>query len=198
MRGLEIATNTSMQRGSNGRGCPPPWQKLPPPHRAGTVTMQNATTASAADGTDLQNHVCRRCEMGLEPTEPSLSVSLLYGSAAPDSVPLSQAQIRNLISREITPEDYEMLLRLDEGITKKSGVLSEEDCAKLPLLEAAAWEGEECAVCLDELSAADEVQGLPCCNHAFHKECIVQWLTRSKAKCPLDNLEVVVQSGPSA
>lgn len=198
MRSSEIATDTSMQRPSNGRGCSPPWKKLPPPHRAGTVTMQNATTASAADGTDPLNQVCRRCKMGLEATEPSPLVSLMYGSATLDGVPLSQAQIRSLISRDITPEDYEMLLRLDEGITKKSGVLSEEDCAKLPLLEAAAWEGEECAVCLDDLNATDEVQGLPCCNHAFHKECIVQWLTRSKAKCPLDNLEVVVQSGPSA
>ncbi|KAJ1299017.1 hypothetical protein BS78_01G499200 [Paspalum vaginatum] len=45
--------------------------------------------------------------------------------------------------------------------------------------------GGECAICLRDLHAAEEekLRAMPC-SHAFHQECIFQWL-RGNAVCPL-------------
>lgn len=104
---------------------------------------------------------------------------------------LSRTQIRNLQQRELTPEDYELLLSLDETVETKESRLNESECERLPLPSALlTWEGESCGVCLSEMEPEQEVRGLPCCSHVFHEKCIRQWLTGSKAKCPLDALEV--------
>jgi E3 ubiquitin-protein ligase RNF181 len=41
----------------------------------------------------------------------------------------------------------------------------------------------ECAVCLKDFDAEDKLRAMPCA-HAFHDECIFQWL-RLNATCPL-------------
>ncbi|KAF6166557.1 hypothetical protein GIB67_005419 [Kingdonia uniflora] len=43
---------------------------------------------------------------------------------------------------------------------------------------------DDCAVCLLELEEDDYVRTLPVCRHAFHVDCIDEWL-RSHANCPL-------------
>mmetsp|Transcript_107265 Transcript_107265/g.272237 ORF Transcript_107265/g.272237 Transcript_107265/m.272237 type:complete len:186 (+) Transcript_107265:38-595(+) len=62
--------------------------------------------------------MCRRCALGMPPVEPELGA----GSGL-----LSNWEIRALQSRDLSPEDYETLLRLDEGIHKKGQMLTEED-----------------------------------------------------------------------
>ncbi|KAJ4952584.1 hypothetical protein NE237_029416 [Protea cynaroides] len=45
-------------------------------------------------------------------------------------------------------------------------------------------EGQECAVCLCELSDGEKVRLLPKCNHRFHVDCIDLWF-HSHSTCPL-------------
>ncbi|TVU20093.1 hypothetical protein EJB05_36286, partial [Eragrostis curvula] len=47
-----------------------------------------------------------------------------------------------------------------------------------------ARQGMECAVCLARFDDADLLRLLPRCRHAFHLDCVDQWL-ESSASCPL-------------
>ncbi|XP_010068769.2 RING-H2 finger protein ATL46 [Eucalyptus grandis] len=43
----------------------------------------------------------------------------------------------------------------------------------------------ECAVCLCEVRAGEEVRELKCCDHVFHRACLDQWLGYKNVTCPL-------------
>jgi hypothetical protein len=44
----------------------------------------------------------------------------------------------------------------------------------------------QCALCIDDYEPGDEVVWSSLeCPHAFHKECIVQWLSKGKKRCPI-------------
>mmetsp|Transcript_15247 Transcript_15247/g.37627 ORF Transcript_15247/g.37627 Transcript_15247/m.37627 type:complete len:623 (+) Transcript_15247:160-2028(+) len=44
----------------------------------------------------------------------------------------------------------------------------------------------ECALCIDEYEAGDQVVWSDLqCRHAFHKQCIMQWLSKGKKRCPI-------------
>lgn len=51
----------------------------------------------------------------------------------------------------------------------------------------------ECSVCMDDLSEGQEVKRLPC-RHAFHRECIYNWLCRESTKCPVCRTDTRVPS----
>ena len=88
----------------------------------------------------------------------------------------------------MTPEDYELLLRLDERVapkTVKKGLIDN-------LLKDTATEEdtkEVCTICMDHYESGEERRYLPC-GHVFHSQCIEQWLTNSSQNCPLDNMPV--------
>ena len=68
------------------------------------------------------------------------------------------------------------------GIKKKAlktfpTVSYSSDHANLPGL------GSECAICLSEFVARDQVRLLPKCHHGFHVRCIDKWLN-SHSSCP--------------
>ena len=43
-----------------------------------------------------------------------------------------------------------------------------------------------CALCIDEYEAGDNVVWSDLqCPHAFHKECLMQWLSKGKKRCPI-------------
>ena len=52
-----------------------------------------------------------------------------------------------------------------------------------------------CSVCIDPFEEGDEVRALPMCEHAFHKECIDEWLSQNttcpncRASLPLPEVE---------
>lgn len=48
--------------------------------------------------------------------------------------------------------------------------------------------GKNCPVCLKEFSKEEIVTEMPCC-HAFHKECIIPWLTTINT-CPVCRFEL--------
>mmetsp|Transcript_24774 Transcript_24774/g.45413 ORF Transcript_24774/g.45413 Transcript_24774/m.45413 type:complete len:358 (+) Transcript_24774:70-1143(+) len=127
------------------------------------------------------------------PSAPSASGSAAATrrSAVP-SGPLTARQIRELMSRDLTPEDYELLLLLDEGV-KKAKILSPDVAACLPCARGTAWVDEACSICLCALEEDEDVRMLPACGHCFHAPCAERWLTSSKATCPLCGREEDIQ-----
>lgn len=106
--------------------------------------------------------------------------------------PLTAAQIQDLMSRDITPEDYELLLLLDEGV-KKAKTFSPDVAAALPRAVGSSWVDGECRICLCALEEDEDVRMLPGCGHCFHAPCAQRWLTSSKATCPLCGQEQAKQ-----
>ena len=69
--------------------------------------------------------------------------------------------------------------------------LGADETRKLPMRKYR--EGEEkmerCAICVDDFKDGDMLRILPC-EHAFHRECIDEWLVNHSAVCPLCKFEV--------
>jgi hypothetical protein len=89
----------------------------------------------------------------------------------------------DLLFREITPDDYETLLRLDDTVARPTASTASID--KLPVLKGEDALGEDCAVCLTSFDASDVLIMLPKCKHRFHRGCITKWLSECRNKCPL-------------
>ncbi|BFZ05732.1 hypothetical protein BsWGS_08771 [Bradybaena similaris] len=101
----------------------------------------------------------------------------------------------SLQHRDLTPEDYDMLLRLDDTVKPKT--LSENVLDKLrteqigpngPEQGAGDWE-PLCTICMEPYITGQVRKFLPC-GHDFHTECIDKWLKNSSLNCPLDGLPV--------
>jgi len=141
--------------------------------------------------------------------------------------------------RDITPEDYDMLTRLDSSVQPKTlsprvldkraptwcvpeASSSEEEmplppgavCPPVPTgsspddADAVAssmselslssrsrslssrLSGQQCSICMEDLSAGERVRKLPC-GHIFHASCVDEWLTRRSNVCPDDGLPVL-------
>lgn len=97
----------------------------------------------------------------------------------------------NLQHREMTPEDYDMLLRLDEGVTPKT-VAENVISGFVTDVVDESTAGEVCSVCMEMYEVGQCRKFLPC-DHVFHVQCIDMWLANSSQNCPLDGLPV----GPS-
>ena len=96
--------------------------------------------------------------------------------------------VRGLIAlqhRDLTPEDYELLLRLDEGVAPKTVSKSILDSILVVTVDVAAVIGQLCTICMELYEAAQMVKTLPC-KHTFHADCIDQWLSKASQNCPLD------------
>lgn len=50
---------------------------------------------------------------------------------------------------------------------------------------------ERCLICLTDYENGDQCRKLQNCSHAFHKECIDQWLTTGRNTCPMCRAEGV-------
>jgi len=95
---------------------------------------------------------------------------------------LLPGEVFDLLFREITPEDYDMLLRLDETVPRPTA--SSSSIEQLPTLRGKEVLGEECSVCLASFECDDVVAVLPC-RHRFHRSCISKWLAECRRACPL-------------
>ncbi|GFS07197.1 E3 ubiquitin-protein ligase RNF12 [Elysia marginata] len=118
----------------------------------------------------------------------------LHESNAPNHLALDLASfLISLQHREMTPEDYEMLLRLDDTVKPKT--VSENVLEKLktetvgPGGVGAENDVVLCAICMDPYVAGDTRKFLPC-GHDFHATCVDTWLKNSSMNCPLDGLPV--------
>lgn len=109
---------------------------------------------------------------------------------------LSLRQINELQTRELTPEDYELLLLLDSTVKPKT--IKKNVVKEFPQIEVTdKWLREEsesgtsnkCSVCLSDFELGETLKVLPC-SHFFHSNCIDHWLLHSSIRCPVDNLPV--------
>jgi len=99
------------------------------------------------------------------------------------------SEVFDLLHRDITPEDYDMLLRLDEKVERRT--VSASSVESLPTMQGKDALGEDCSVCLAAFEPEDVLAVLPC-QHRFHRDCIAKWLSECRSKCPLcgeDHLE---------
>ena len=99
---------------------------------------------------------------------------------------LLPSQLSDILFREITPEDYDVLLQLD---TQPPSSASPADIVALPSVDARDVDQVSCIFCLSPYDATERLTKLPC-SHAFHKNCIAEWLLQHKPACPLCGQEV--------
>ena len=94
------------------------------------------------------------------------------------------------MTRDITEEDYDLLLQLDNNGAQIGSELTEDTVKSFPLERVRVNSrllapGVQCRVCLSAYSVGHFVRRLPC-DHKFHKECIDNWLLHQHARCPVD------------
>lgn len=94
----------------------------------------------------------------------------------------------NLQHRDLTPEDYEILLQLDNSVAPKTIDKSVLDNFKTDTVDENSA-GNTCPVCMDMYEVGENRKFLPC-NHVFHAKCIDMWLENSSRNCPIDGLPV--------
>ncbi|EDQ90473.1 uncharacterized protein MONBRDRAFT_7117 [Monosiga brevicollis MX1] len=102
--------------------------------------------------------------------------------------------LQDLQYRDITPEDYELLLELDEQLPKTTadpallaGLVVVSFAA---LSDHASSKPIDCSICMEAYTDSSAVVALPACHHVYHEACIRTWLEAYGAKCPLDNRSV--------
>ncbi|KAH7825620.1 putative Zinc finger SWIM domain-containing protein 2 [Monocercomonoides exilis] len=127
-----------------------------------------------------------------------LSGSALGGRTRIDG--LSPSEISELQQREITPEDYALLLQLDEVHTQARKFPLSLRLITLLLDASSSSEQSQsigtCAVCHNELYPAEgetdpskRIRSLAC-GHLFHAGCIDKQLLLSDL-CPIDNMPAI-------
>jgi len=101
-------------------------------------------------------------------------------------------ELRLLQMREITADDYDLLMLLHSKPSTK--VLDESRLSQVTetFFANEAWHSVgECTVCLDPMSPGDELCRLACNGrHIFHRECICEWLRSASRCCPIDQQDL--------
>lgn len=92
-----------------------------------------------------------------------------------------------LQNREITPEDYDLLLQLDSSVQLK--ILSSAKIRSLSSDKVTDEINDTCSICMEDYVAGDKRNFLPC-GHHFHSYCIKTWLGTTSDRCPIDGKEV--------
>lgn len=119
---------------------------------------------------------------------------------------LEMSILNNLGTREITEDDYDLLLQLD----RRQNVLSQAvDLSglplhvinSLPLMKVRVGArllapGKQCRICLRSYEVGQYVRKLPDCKHVFHKDCIDGWLSEDHRRCPIDQTLVCLYKRP--
>lgn len=95
----------------------------------------------------------------------------------------------NLQEREITPEDFDLLLQLDSSVVPKTVNKSVVDGLRTDKYEIENGIAEICTICMEDYKDGCVRKYLPC-GHVFHSSCIRTWLTTTSTKCPVDNLDI--------
>ncbi|CAF1935186.1 unnamed protein product [Rotaria magnacalcarata] len=109
-----------------------------------------------------------------------------------NSISFDDAMIAFLLdmqNRDLSPNDYEMLLRLDECVQRKTVDASALD--RLPTTNVSESHlNDLCTICMETYALGQQIKTLPC-THIFHVHCIETYLKEFSVQCPLDNLPLV-------
>jgi hypothetical protein len=97
----------------------------------------------------------------------------------------------DLMMRDFTSADYELLQRLDDDIeSNKKRKAAEHEISRLPHftltpkdVSCSSVENKTCAICLEPFQVNEVVKMVPCL-HRYHLKCIDTWL-REHAVCPI-------------
>jgi len=144
-----------------------------------TTSRQDPTPVSAQDKKYLSINQEREYQDALRQTSnpilPAAGISL--------------QQIMDMLNRDLTPEDYELLLRLDETVEKKT--VNQETLTTLTekTIDSEEHLTEVCTVCMFNYEMGDPVKYLPC-KHFFHVGCIVPYLSNYGQACPVCKAKV--------
>jgi len=97
---------------------------------------------------------------------------------------ISLQQLLDICNRDLTPEDYELLLRLDEMVEKKT--VKQETLSSLSetSVDSESQCSELCTVCMCNYGMGEKIKTLPC-KHFFHVDCIVPYLSSYGQSCPV-------------
>lgn len=105
---------------------------------------------------------------------------------------LPSAVIDQLQNRDITDEDYEMLLQLDRPLDEHEGVaghlLSSMPIEIVREHHSLLSQSKNCGICLHGYQPFQCVRKLRC-QHVFHRDCIDNWLS-NHSTCPVDGTSV--------
>jgi hypothetical protein len=151
-------------------------------------TSSSSTTSKSATRTTTRSSSSSSTNNGRVPSyEREVTSAIDRGSVV--QCGLSAQQLNDLLNRELTPEDYELLLMLDSTVKPKTLSTNLIDSFPSRTVEPGSalveGDGERCAICMCSFEVGEGVKELPRCQHCFHAECIVQWLSTASTKCPL-------------
>jgi hypothetical protein len=152
--------------------------------------------------TDEDSDLQEALLLSLNDSATVVNLSLKTAQSNPELVQnYDEIYLQFLISlqhREITPEDYEELSRLDELVKKQT--LSEHIINKLKsdlITNEIASNLKDnnlvCGICLENYIVDQLRRELPC-GHRFHANCIDHWLRTQSTNCPIDKISVEVLS----
>ncbi|EEF45877.1 E3 ubiquitin-protein ligase ATL42 [Ricinus communis] len=127
----------------------------------------------------------------LRPLQPSLAVviGIISVMLSVTFLILAYAKFcrRNLTDNHLSHDTNHQGFTLVRSRSRLSGI-DREVIDSLPFFRFSSLkgskEGLECAVCLSRFEDIEILRLLPKCKHAFHKNCIDQWL-ESHSSCPL-------------
>ncbi|CAF3986317.1 unnamed protein product [Rotaria sordida] len=110
----------------------------------------------------------------------------------PDESSFDDAMIDFLLemqNRDLSPEDYEMLLRLDERVQRKTVNINILDTLSTIDVNDKHLD-DQCTICMEKYQHGQQLKLLPC-THIFHLNCIETYLKEFSIQCPLDNLPLL-------
>jgi len=116
---------------------------------------------------------------------PSAAVSSELGLSLCDF-----RELQLLQTREIGPEDYDLLMMLSAKANTKVLDNVQLSRAYTPF-QSEEEHAAPCAICLEPMPKGGQLARL-CCDggHVFHSGCIREWLTTASTCCPVDKQDL--------
>lgn len=191
--------------GDSGDACssPPPSPPLSPPR---PISIPVSTPGPQAGVTSRLRASRPRPSSRTGPAGSDISPRLITGRIGPADADgyhdmilpcgLCQDEVIELMYRDISPEDFEALCKLDERVPKRNTAKG-NIVDRLPRVAVKDCSATECGVCLAEFDTSASVIKLPC-RHFFHPNCISKWLTQCKNTCPLCTAPIEQEASSNA
>lgn len=137
----------------------------------------------------LKKSVHESCSQSTKPPSFYNNSDFILGSG--NSVKFDDQAFMNLLialqNREITPEDYDLLVQLDCAVKPKT--LSKDQIDSLRSDTVTSVLDDVCSICIEDYTPGEQRKFLPC-GHYFHGQCIQTWLSWTSNRCPLGGKEL--------